>query len=131
MLIDIVSKDCKNLNICLVSEHSLKNKYDFFKFLKNFTQNTVVIFTGTWLNETDFYRENFLSPKPKFYSKSRSSKTGVNKGGGVAIWVPRDISSKLQNDLKVPNERLFESLWVGISGLTVKKNSNECFVLSK
>ena len=88
-----------------------------------------MIFRGTCLNETDFYRENCLSPKPKFYSKSRSSKTGVNKGGGVAIWVPRDISSKLQNYLKVPNERLFESLWVGISGLTVNKiliNASYC-----
>ena len=56
------------------------------------------------MNETDIYPENFASPKHKYYSKSRSSKTVVNKGGGVAIWVPRDISSKQRNDLNVLNE---------------------------
>ena len=81
-----------------------------------------MILTETWLNETDIFPENFLSPKHKFYSKSRSSKTGVNKGGGVAIWVPRDISSKRRNDLNVLNESFFESLWVEISGLSVSKN---------
>ena len=40
MLIEIVTKDCKNLNICLFNARSLKNKYDFFTdFLKNLTQN--------------------------------------------------------------------------------------------
>ena len=117
MLIDIVTKDCKNLNICLFNARSLKKIYHFFiDFLTNLTQNTIVILTETWLNETDIYPENFLS-QHKFYSKSRSSKTGVNKGGGVAIWVPRDISSKQRNDLNVLNESFFESLWVEISGL--------------
>ena len=71
----------------------------------------------------------FLSPKHKFYSKSRSSKTGVNKDGGIAIWVPRDISSKQGNDLNVLNESFFESLWVEISGLSVSKiliNASYC-----
>ena len=40
MLIDIVTKDCKNLSICLLNARSLKNKYDFFTdFLTNLTQN--------------------------------------------------------------------------------------------
>ena len=122
MLIDIVTKDCKNLSICLFNARSLKNKYDFFAdFLTNLTQNTIVILTETWLNGTDIYPENFLSPQQKFYSKSRSSKTGVNKGGGVAIWVPRDKSSKQRNNLNVLNESFFESLWVEISGLSVNK----------
>ena len=113
MLIEIVTKDCKNQNICLFNARSLKNKYDFFTdFLKNLTQNTTVVLTETWLNETDIYPENLLSPNHKFYSKSRSSKTGVNKGGGVAIWVPRDISSKQRNDLNVLNESFFESLLI-------------------
>ena len=76
-----------------------------------------------------FIQRFFLSPKHKFYSKSRSSKTGVNKGGGVAIWVPRDISSKQQNDLNVLNESFFESLWAEISGLSVSKiliNASYC-----
>ena len=75
------------------------------------------------------YPETFLSPKHKFYSKSRSSKTGVNEGGGVAIWVPRYISSKQRNDLNVLNESFFESLWVEISGLSVSKiliNASYC-----
>ena len=130
MLIKIVTKDCKNLNICLFNARSLKNKSDFFTdFLTNLTQNTIVVLTETWLNETDIYPENFLSPKHKFYSKSRSSKSGVNKGGGVAIWVPRDISSKQRNDLNVPNESFFESLWAEISGLSVSKiliNASYC-----
>ena len=74
-------------------------------FFTNLTQNTKVILTETWLNETNIYPENFLSPKQKFYSKSSSSKTRVNKGGGVAIWVPREISSKHRNDLIVLTER--------------------------
>ena len=107
VLIDIVKKDCKNLNICLFNARSLKNRYDFLtELLTNFTQNTKVILTETWLNETDFYPMNFLSPKHKIHSNSRSSQTRVNKGGGVAIWVPRDISSKQQNDLNVLNEVL-------------------------
>ena len=61
MLIDIVTKDCKNLNICLFNARSLKNIYDFFTdFLTNLTQNTIVILTETWLNETDIYPENFF-----------------------------------------------------------------------
>ena len=81
MLIDIVTKNCKNLNICLFNARSLKNKFDFFtEFLTNLTQNAILILTETWLNETDIYPENFLSPIHKFYSKSRSSKTGVIKG---------------------------------------------------
>ena len=93
MLIDIVTKDCKNLYFCLFNARSLKNKYDFFTdFLINWTQNTIVILTETWLNETNIYLQNFLSPQHKFYSKPMSSKTGVNKGGCVGIWFPRDIS---------------------------------------
>ena len=80
-----------------------------------------MILTETWLIETNIYPENFLSPKRKFYSKSRSSKTGVTKSGGVAIWVPRDISSKHRNDLDVLNEKFFESLWVEVSALSVSK----------
>ena len=124
MLIEIVTKYCKNLNICLFNARSLKNKYDFFT-----DYHTIVVLTETWLNETDIYPENLLSPKHKFYSKSRSSKTGVNKGGGVAIWVPWDISSKQRNDLNVLNESFFESLWVEISGLSVSKiliNASYC-----
>ena len=61
MLIDIVTKDCKNLNIRLFNARSLKNKYDFCTgFLTNLTQNTIVILTETWLNETDIYPENFF-----------------------------------------------------------------------
>ena len=109
---------------------SLKNKNDFFTdFLKNLTQNTIVILTETWLKETDVYPENFLGPKHELYSKSRSSKTGVNKGGGVAFWVLRGISSKQRNDLNVLNESLFGSLWVKISGLSVSRilfNSSYC-----
>ena len=130
MLIDIATKNCKILNICLFNARSLKNKYDFFTdFLTNLTQNTIVVLTETWLNETDIYPENFLSPKHKFYSKSRLSKTGVNKGGGVAIWVPRDTSSKQRNDLNVLNEIFFGSLWVEICGLSVSKfliNASYC-----
>ena len=130
MLIDRVTKDCKNLNICLFNARSLKNKYDFFTdFMTNLFQNTIVILTETWLNETDMYPQKFLGPKHKFYSKSRSSKTGVNKGGDVAIWVLRDISSKQRNDLIVLNESFFESLWVEISELSVGRipiNSSYC-----
>ena len=31
MLIDIVTKDCKNINICFFNARSLKIKYDFFR----------------------------------------------------------------------------------------------------
>ena len=48
MLIDIVTKNCKNLNICFSIARSLKNKYYFFtEFLTSFTQKTVVILTET------------------------------------------------------------------------------------
>ena len=121
MLIDIVTNDCKNLHVCLFKE------YDFFtEFLTSSTKNTIVILIETWLNGKYFFPENFLCPKHKFYSKSRSSKTRVNKGGDVAIWIPRDISS---NDLNVPNENSFESLWAKISGLSVNKiliNASYC-----
>ena len=30
MLIDIITKDCENLNICLFKARSLKNQFDFF-----------------------------------------------------------------------------------------------------
>ena len=30
MLIDIGTKDCKNLNICLLNSLNLENKFDFF-----------------------------------------------------------------------------------------------------
>ena len=126
MLIDIVTKDCKNLNIC----RSLKNKYDFFtELMTNLNQNTIVILTEFRLNVTDIYPENFLSPKHKFNSKPRSSETGVNKGGCVAICVLRDISSKQRNDLYIINESFFESLWVEICGLSVSKiliNASYC-----
>ena len=104
----IVSEDCKNLNICLFNARSLRNNYDLFTgFLTKLTQNTLMFLTETWLNETDFYPEHLLNPKNKLHSKSRKSKTAVNKSGGVAIWVPRDIFSKQQNDLIVINEILF------------------------
>ena len=114
MLIDITIKIFENLKFCLINARSLKNKYDFFTefFFTNLTQNTIVILTETWSNETDIYPENFLNPKHNFFSKSRSSKTGVNKGGGVDICVHRDISSKQRNDLIVLNESFSESVWV-------------------
>ena len=56
MLIDIIKKNCKNLNIFLFNARSLKNNYDFYtEFLTILTQNTKVILTETWLNETNFY----------------------------------------------------------------------------
>ena len=111
MLIDIVTKDCKNLNICLFNARSLIKTNMTFSliFLTNLTQNTIVILTENWLNETDIYPENLFESEAQI-SKSISSKTGVMKGGGVAIWVPRDISSKQRNDLNVLNKSFFESL---------------------
>ena len=69
MLRNVVTKDRKNLNNCLFSASSLKNKCDFS------------------MNFAKFYSklENFFSPKHKFYSKPRSLKKRTNKGGAVAI----------------------------------------------
>ena len=48
MLIDIVTKNCKNLNICLFNARSLNNKFDFFtEILTNLTQNAILILTET------------------------------------------------------------------------------------
>ena len=67
MLIGIVTKDCKNLSIFLFNARSLKNKEEFFTdFLTNLTQNTIVILTETWINETDFHPENFLIRSTNF-----------------------------------------------------------------
>ena len=130
MLIEIVTKDCKNLNICVFNARSLKNKYDFFTdFLTNLTQNTIVVLTETWLNETDIYPENVFESETQILFKIEVIKDRSKQGWGVAIWVPRDISSKQRNDLNVLNGSFFEPLWVEISGLSVRKiliNASYC-----
>ena len=85
-----------------------------------------MILTETWLNERDNYPEKFLSPK-NFYSKSRSPKTGVNNGRGVAIWVPRNIFSKQRNDLNVLNETFCLLMARNIRAIGYQ-NPNYCFV---
>ena len=52
----------------LFNARNLKNNYALFtEYLTNLTQNIIVILNGTWLNETYFYPEKYLSPKHNFF----------------------------------------------------------------
>ena len=105
-------------------------KKQMLLFHLNFDKfNKIVVLTETWLNETNFYPHKFVSPKHKFYSKSRSSNTGVNKGWGCCHLGSWGHIFKTAKWSKCTHWKLFESLWVEISGLSVNKiliNASYC-----
>ena len=107
----------------LINCQSLKNKFEeFVNFLQTAPINTFVAVTETWL-DTDCNIENsFITASHTFFGNCRSDKTGVSKGGGVGIFVPKKFTADIKSSLETVDESFFdESIWVEITDPLTEK----------
>ena len=110
------TKDCQ-LKIIHLNIRSLPDKFDKLKlFLNNFKHKPdLILLCETFLNENNknlYELEGF-----NFANKNRLNKTG----GGVGIYINKEIPYKILDDLSSFHEGIYESIFIE-ANVTVKKN---------
>jgi hypothetical protein len=95
---------------------SIANKFDYFKELLNSLDTTfkVIGLTETWLN--DYNDDSFKLPKYEYIGSNRTNK----KGGGVGIYVSKQLQYNIRKDLKTDIEDIIETIFIEISIFTGK-----------
>ena len=95
---------------------SIANKFDYFKELLNSLDTTfkVIGLTETWLN--DYNDDSFKLPKYEYIGSNRTNK----KGGGVGIYVSKQLQYNIRKDLKTDIEDIIETIFIEISISTGK-----------
>ena len=53
--------------------------------------------------------------------KNWSYQTGAAKGGGVGIWIPKNINFKRRRDFELADPKFFETLWLELGNPLTKK----------
>ena len=87
---------------------SLNDKHEQLSgFLKNLDENSFLDVTETCTNGQTDIPEFYLCNSFHLVHQARSSLTNVQRGGGVAIWSPRQFTVKMRNDLNTINESFF------------------------
>ena len=113
----------------LFNARSIQNKYqDISNLLQQLDSETIVIVTETWMSEEQSLNIN-LSAEHIFLHKNRSQ-TGAAKGGGVGIWIPKNIIFKRRRQFELADPKFFETLWLALGNpLTEKCLINISFCL--
>ena len=62
-----------------------------------------------------------LSAEHNFLHKNRSHQTGAAKGGGVGIWIPKNIDFKLRREFDLADPKFFETLWLELGNPLTEK----------
>ena len=104
----------KCLKFVLINARSIQNKYeDLSNLLEQLISQTILIVTETWISEQ--HDTNFnISNEHLFLQKARSKQMGVQRGGGVGVWIPRHFNVKRKNEFEIANANFFESMWLEI-----------------
>ena len=80
------------IKFLLFNARSIQNKYqDISNLLRRLDSETIVIVTETWMSEEQSLCIN-LSAEHNFLHKNWSHQIGAAKGGGVGIWIPKNIN---------------------------------------
>ena len=87
---------------------SLTNKLDSLKQLLNWLYLPYQIITETWLNDTN--DDIFKLDSYDFFKVNRTSRNG----GGVGIYISKNMNFKLRRDLNINDENIMESVCVEI-----------------
>ena len=91
---------------------SLNNKYEkLSNFLTTIDELSFLAVTETSIKENNTIPDSLLSSSHQFIHQPRSS-TELERGGGVGIWIPKQFSIKIRNDLNTINRSFFKSLWI-------------------
>ena len=86
----------KCLKFFLKNALSIQNKYeDLSNLLEQLDSQTILIVTETWISEQQDTNFN-ISNEHLFLQKTRSKQTGVQRGGGFGVWIPRHFNVKLK-----------------------------------
>ena len=105
----------KSFWIFLKNARSIQNKYeDLSNLLEQLDWQTILIVTETWTSEQQDTNFN-ISNEHLFLQKARSKQTGVQRGGGVRVWIPRHFNVKSKKEFEIANASFFESMWLEIN----------------
>ena len=97
----------KCLKFFLINERSIQNKYeDLSNLLDQLDSQTILIVTETWISEQQDTNFN-ISNEHLFLQKARSKQTGVQRGGGVGVWIPRHFNVKRKKECEIANANFF------------------------
>ena len=105
----------KCLKFFLIIARSIQNNYeDLSNLLEQLDLQTILIVTETWISEQQ--DSNFsISKEHLFLQKARSKQTGVQRVGGVGVWIPRHFNVKRKKESEIANANFFESMWLEIN----------------
>ena len=105
----------KCLNFFLIKARSIQNKYeDLSKLLQQLDSQTILVMTETWSSHQQDTNFN-ISNEHLFLRKAPSKQTGVQRGRGVGVWIPRHFNVKFKKKFEIANANSFESMWLKIS----------------
>ena len=62
-----------------------------------------------------------LSAEHNFLHKNWSHQTGAAKGGGVGMWIPKNINFKCWREFELADQKFFETLWLELGNTLRKK----------
>ena len=109
------------IKFLLFNARSIQNKYqDKSNLLQQLDSETFVIVTETWMSEEQSLNIN-LSAEHNFLHKNWSHKTGAAKGGGVGIWIPKNINFKRRREFELADPKFFETLWLELGNPLTEK----------
>ena len=98
------------LKFFLINARSIQNKYeDLSNLLEQLDSQTILILTETWVSEQQDTNFN-TSNEHLFLQKARSKQTGVQRGGGVGVGIPRHFNVKRKKEFEIANANFFESM---------------------
>ena len=109
------------IKFLLFNARSLQNKYqDISNLLQQLDSETINILTETWKSEEQSLNTN-LSAEHNFLHKNRSHQTGAAKGGGVGIWIPKNINLKCRREFELPDPKFFETFRLELGNSLTEK----------
>ena len=62
-----------------------------------------------------------LSAEHNLLLKNRSHQTGAANGGGVGIWIPKNINFKRRREFELDEPKIFETLWLQLGNALTEK----------
>ena len=105
----------KCLKFFLINARSIQKKYeDLSNLLEQLDSQTILIVTETWISEQQDTNFN-ISNEHLLLQKARSKQAGLQRGGGVGVWIPRHFNVKRKKEFEIANANFFESIWLEIN----------------
>ena len=103
LLIKVLDPSQKCLKFFLINARSIQNKYeDLSNLLEQLDSQIILRVTETWISEQQDTNSK-ISNEHLFLQKARSKQTGVQRGGGVGVWIPRHFNVKRKKEFEIAN----------------------------